>query len=278
MNGEFKPKDQCFLHITDLSIHRSYAVFDYLIFIDKVPIYIEDYLMRFRNSVKLMGLELPFSDSELENIVLELINVNRIDMGGIKFLYTGGYAANGYDAEKPNFIIMHMAYPHVPEKYFKNGIKLILENYVRDFATAKTTDYFYVLSVKNKIKAANAFDILYQKNGIISESSRSNFFIIDQDNRIITTKDEILFGVTRKNLIKAIGHKYEIVERPIYTSELASAKEAFPTSSVKRVIPIIEIDDLKIGDGKPGEISRDLALLLKNQDELYIKEFPNRNK
>lgn len=275
LNGEFLPKDKCFFHISDLSIQRSYAVFDYFLFIEETPLYLEDYLTRFRNSVGMMGLVLPHGDEELRNIVVELIRINGTFEGGIKFIYTGGYAENGYDGEHPNFLIMHMPIPIVDQKYYDQGIKLILQEYVRDFPTAKTTDYFFSLSVKKQIKEANAFDLLYHKNGIISESSRSNFFIIDNENNVCTTEKDILFGVTRKNLIRAIEGKYNVINRPIRVDELPEVKEAFLTSSVKRVIPITQIDDLKIGSGKPGEVTLDLRSLLHEQDMKYIKYFNN---
>ncbi|WP_235295822.1 aminotransferase class IV [Portibacter marinus] len=270
-NGEFVEKDQCYMHVTDLSIQRSYAVFDYFIFIDRVPLYIDDYIQRFKNSVRKMGLQFHLTKEEVKAIVRELIKRNNIDKGGIKFIYTGGYAPNGYDATIPNFLIMHLAYPVIPGVYYKEGIKLLLEEYIRDFPTAKTTDYFFILSLKEKVKRHDAFDVLYHKEGIISESSRSNFFIIDKDGKLCTTNQGILKGITRMKLIESCGEELEVVERTITTEEIPTIKEAFLTSSVKRVIPIRQIGKHTIGNGKPGQETMALRQRLAEFDKNYIQ-------
>jgi D-alanine transaminase/branched-chain amino acid aminotransferase len=271
LNGQFLEKDQCFMHVTDLGIQRSFAVFDYFTFIDQTPFYIDDYLSRFRNSVKKMDLDLPYSNDELKAIVSELISMNGTERGGIKFIYTGGYAPNGYDASEPNFLIMHLEFPVVDAKYYKKGIKLLLEEYIRDFPTAKTTDYFFILSLKKKLKEQEAFDVLYHKDGYISESSRSNFFMIDKDGVVCTTNAGILEGITRKKLIEACEGDIEIVQRPIRVDEIASAKEAFLTSSVKRVIPITQIGQHIIGNGLPGVKTLELRKRLAEFDRVYLE-------
>ncbi len=275
LNGNYIEKEKCFLHVSDLSIQRSFAVFDYFIFIDNVPIYIDDYLARFRNSIKVMNIEFLLNDDEIKDVVIELIRRNGISKGGIKFIFTGGYAENGYDAQIPNFLIMHMPFPTISDIHYENGIYLLLEEFQRDFPTVKTTDYFFVLSIKEKIKKAGAYDVLYHMDGLISESSRSNFFVVDHDNNICTTEKGILMGVTRKNLLKSIEGQYNIIERPIYSSELNNIKEAFLTSSVKRVIPITKIGDYTIGTGKPGDVTKRIMSILSKSDKDYITNFNN---
>jgi len=203
-------------------------------------------------------------------LVMELIEKNGTEKGGVKFIYTGGYASNGYDATEPNFLIMHLDFPVVAQHHYDNGIKLLLEEYIRDFPTAKTTDYFFILSLKNKLKEEEAFDTLFQKDGWISESSRSNFFIIDQRGKLCTTEDGILEGITRKKLIESCEGIEEVEIRPISVEELADAKEAFLTSSVKRVIPIRQIGKQVIGDGKPGHRTLELRARLAAFDQAYL--------
>ncbi len=273
LNGEYVDKDKCFVHVTDLGIQRSFAVFDYFIFIDQVPLYVEDNLVRFRNSISKMNVPLKYTDNELLEIIMKLIDKNATTSGGIKLIFTGGYAANGYDADIPNLILMHLPFPHVPSEYYDKGVKLILEEFERDFPTAKTTDYFFSLSVKEKIKRNNAFDVLYQKEGIITESSRSNFFIVDGDRKIITNDKGILEGITRKHLISVAKDHFEIEFRSLFTSELTNAHEAFMTSSVKRVMPVTQIDENSIGNGKPGPVTKTLMRLLKEKDLNYISSF-----
>ena len=110
-------------------------------------------------------------------------------------------------------------------------------------------------------------------NGLhISEAVRSNFFIIDQEDTIVTTDQDILFGITRKQLLQVAQNFYKIEVRPISLTELYTAKEAFLTSSTKGVLPVVQIDDLVIGGGKPGPITQHLGVLFNNHQAAYVDQ------
>jgi D-alanine transaminase/branched-chain amino acid aminotransferase len=99
------------------------------------------------------------------------------------------------------------------------------------------------------MKEKNADDILYHHNGYISECPRSNFFMITKKNILVTPKEKILNGITRKKVIdlaKKIGIETE--ERDIHLNEITEIKEAFITSSTKRMLPVSKIDDYKLDE------------------------------
>ncbi len=92
---------------------------------------------------------------------------------------------------------------------------------------------------------------------MVSESSRSNFFIVK--NGIISTPDShILMGITRKKILELDGH---VQIRPVSFEETLEADEAFISSTTKILLPVIKIDEHKIGTGKPGPVT--LAMLAK---------------
>ena len=97
------------------------------------------------------------------------------------------------------------------------------------------------------MKEKNADDILYHNNGFVTECPRSNFFIINKENILVTPKENILYGITRKKVIdiaKKLG--IEIQERDIHLNEIENAKVAFITSSTKRMLPVVKIDDIEM--------------------------------
>ena len=93
-----------------------------------------------------------------------------------------------------------------------------------------------------------AFDILYHWSGHVLECPRDNFFIV-KDNTFITAKDDVLHGITR-NVVMDIARKhFAVEERKITVDELDTADGAFMTSTTKSIVPVVEIDDRKIGGG-----------------------------
>ncbi len=105
--------------------------------------------------------------------------------------------------------------------------------------------------------------------GKISELTRSNFFIVDKDNTIITPGDGILKGVNRKHVITLASQHFSVVERDLFMDELATAREAFITGTTKKVMPVYQVDDMFIGKGTRGPVTEELQKLYDN----YLREY-----
>jgi branched-chain amino acid aminotransferase len=104
--------------------------------------------------------------------------------------------------------------------------------------------------------------------------TRSNFFIVDQNDTIITPGDGVLKGINRKHVLISARKKFKVEERDLFMDELSLAKEAFITGTTKKVMPVIQIDDDKIGNGKPGPITLELQKIY----ETYILDYINKQK
>ncbi|OYW78744.1 MAG: hypothetical protein B7Z27_06870 [Sphingobacteriia bacterium 32-37-4] len=155
----------------------------------------------------------------------------------------------------PNLIISQSPFNY-PKQIFENGLKLITHEHQRQLPTIKTIDYLKAIYLQPTIKAAGADDVLYFFNGKVTECPRANFFIVTELNEVLTPKDNILHGVTRKHILNLKG--YTIKEANISLEMLASAREAFISSSTKNILPVTTINRNAIGDGKPGPITRNL--------------------
>lgn len=263
-NGTIAPTDQLAIGVTDLSLLRGYGLFDYFLTYNGRPFQWDWYWQRFQNSAQRMHLPLPLGKEETYAILMDLIERNGGINTAFRFVMTGGYSADSISIEKPNLLILTEAIHPVPPMQYEQGIKVILDEYVREMAEVKSTDYKRVILMAEAIRAAGASDLLYQRGGEISELSRSNFFII-KDDRLITPNRHILYGITRRTVIELAKNDFRIEERPVLLSELYDADEAFTTSSTKKVLPITQIGELTVGDGKVGPKSK---YLLERFDEL----------
>lgn len=267
-NGTIAPTDQLAVGVTDLSLLRGYGLFDYFLTYNGRPFQWDWYWERFQNSAMRMHLPLPINKSETYALLMKLIE-RSVGAGtspdmAFRFVMTGGYSADSISIERPNLLILTESIHPVPPIQYEQGIKVILDEYVREMAEVKSTDYKRVILMAQAIKAAGASDLLYQKGGEISELSRSNFFIVNGD-RLITPSRNILHGITRRTIIHLAQSDFQVEERPVLLSELYDADEAFTTSSTKKVLSITQIGDLTIGDGHVGPKSK---FLLAQFDEL----------
>ncbi|WP_018477649.1 aminotransferase class IV [Pontibacter roseus] len=265
--GGVVPLDQAFLHISDLSIQRGYGVFDFVKVHGNTPLFLDDYLDRFLSSAQQMELQLPLSREELKHTIFLLVQKNGLEVSGLKMILTGGYSDDGFTPVAPNLLITQHPLTLPTQSKVENGIKIITHDYVREIPTAKTINYSMGIRLISQIKAKGAEEVLYHRQGIVSEFPRCNFFIVRQDNTVVTPAENVLPGVTRKRVLEIAGRRYRAEQAKVTLEDIAQAKEAFLTSTTKRVLPIVQVDDTIIGTGKPGDVS--LALL---QDLIALEE------
>jgi D-alanine transaminase/branched-chain amino acid aminotransferase len=140
----------------------------------------------------------------------------------------------------------------------ENGIKLASYEHQRQLPQVKSTDYIMSIWLQEYLKEQQADDLLYYSNGTITESPRSNFFIVSNEDRVITPADQILKGITRKKVIELASSQFTIEERRVTKEEAYSAREAFITSTTKQIIPVVQVDGKTIGDGLPGSVTKKL--------------------
>ena len=130
------------------------------------------------------------------------------------------------------------------KKLFKEGASLITYNHERVFPHAKSLNMLQSYIAYKKAKEAGAYDaLLVNRNGFITEGTRTNFFCID--GKIIYTPPEkdILLGVTRKALLKvAEANGYEIVQKDISLDGVKKYDGAFISSTSTKILPIKIID------------------------------------
>ena len=250
-DGKIIPTQTATIHPMDMGLIRGYGIFDFFRTSGYNPLFLEHYLDRFITSAEKTHLPLPYSRDELRVIITELIEKNDLLNGGLRMVLSGGVSENHFSPAEGKLFIFAEALSMPSEEKYLQGIKLLTLEYVRPIADIKTTNYTLPVWHSVNWKRLNAEDVLYHWNGLVSESSRSNFFIVK--NGVLHTPDQhILMGITRKQILKIAGN---VVIRPISLEEVWEAEEAFITSTTKVLLPVTQIDERKIGNGKPGPIT-----------------------
>ena len=260
VNGAIVPSEKAVLPLADLATLRGYGIFDYFLFKNQQPLFIEDYLDRFFNSAQLMHLELPLSKVELEAAIQQLIVKNDLPNGSIRLLLTGGCAPDGYTPTEPNLAIMQ--YPEAvsnPELYQK-GIKLLLASFKREIPAVKTINYLNGIRMIPELKKKGALEPLYYCDGHLLETVRSNVFVVNPSGTLMTPNVDILMGITRKKVIEASKELgIQVQQGPVTLEDLKDASEVFITGSNKKVMPVTQVDEQIFNQGIPGPIYQALA-------------------
>jgi branched-chain amino acid aminotransferase len=153
----------------------------------------------------------------------------------------------------------------LPAEVYENGVRVETTSIQRIDPRAKSTTFISVSNAeRNHIAQAGIFEALLVKDGKILEGMTSNFFYILRAERaqrgiLYTAQKNILLGVTRAMLIRAArGRGVEVRYRALELSQLRTVKEAFITSSSRGVVPVIQIDDVRVGQGRVGRVTKEL--------------------
>ncbi|PKV75225.1 aminotransferase class IV [Pontibacter ramchanderi] len=268
--GLIVPLSEATLHISDLSVQRGYGVFDFVKVQQGFPLFLDDYLDRFFQSAQLMHLSMPLTREEIKQVIDELIARNQLPEAGLKMILTGGYSEDGFTPMNPNLLITQLPLTLPSEEKVAKGIPIMTHDYVREMPEVKTINYSMGIRLLHEQKANGTEEVLYVKNGLVSEFPRCNFFMVTHDNTIVTPANNILRGITRKNVLSLAGRRYKAEVRDIRLEEILQAKECFLTSTTKRILPIVRVDGVLVGTGKPGEVSLQLLQDLMELEDSQI--------
>ena len=269
VNGQLLPAAQAHLHVSDLGLLRGYAVFDYFRVLGFTPLFIEDYLARFERSARCLNLELPVKLAALQRQVDNLVRANSVPDAGVQLLLTGGYTPDGFTPTEPNLLVLERPLNPLEPALYERGAKLITHEYRRDIPEAKTTNYAVAIQLLPRQRAAGAVDVLYHRDGVVTETARSNVFIV-RDGVVMTPRENILPGVTRKQVLELARRHYETLETKVGLQDVLSAEEVFITSTLKGVLPIVSVEGRPIGNGEPGVVARHLGKLFEAHVEAYL--------
>jgi len=267
MDGKIIEEKNACLSLYDLGVLRGYGVFDFMCTTDNKPFLIHEHWLRLNKSARALGLTVPITQQEYTQVINKLITKNPYKNPAIRSVLTAGVSENGITlSDKPTFyILIHDITKLLPPKeLYEKGAKLITHEFTRDNYASKTTNYIEAIKKQKEKNRRNATEILYTAKNSILECTTANIFIV-KNGKLLTPKDRILSGITRKFVIKlAKKNNIPVSEQRVTKKQLTNADEVFITGSAKNILPITKIDTIKISAGKPGPITQKISELYSN--------------
>jgi len=228
------------------------------------------HLARLQRSLGELRTDMPMSPAALGRVMREIIRRNRV-RDGMVFLQVGrGKGKGGREFLFPDppsrstlVCWARSLDPAAAEKRAKTGIGV---KTVADTRWArcdiKTVMLLAACLAKEEAKAEGSHEAWFvDTDGHVTEGASSNAWILDSQGRLVTRQADrgILRGVTRTTLLDVLSREgLELREAPFTVAEAQAAREAFVSSATTIVLPVVRIDGVAIGDGKPGPVSRRL--------------------
>ncbi|MBY5959748.1 aminotransferase class IV [Membranicola marinus] len=273
LNNEYKKTSEPLLKVNDLGLLRGYGVFDFFPIQGNHPVFFNDYWNRFRNSALQMRLPFEWEYDPFMTRLYELMDKNNRADGYCRLLLTGGYTNTGFLPDGPaNFLVITQGpVPYIEENYTR-GIKLITMQYTREHPHIKSINYMTVLLERDRIRNEDATDVLYLSEANITESSRSNFFIIDEKGILKTPQHDILGGITRSKVLELAQDFMEVEVTDLTLEDVKKARSAFITSTTKGIMPVTKIDDFSINESQISPVIHQLQKALKDLVNQHLDE------
>jgi len=227
---------------------------------------LDEHVKRFRKSGQFYNISLNYSDKVISDAIIGICKKNNIKKSCYirPFYFVGDYGINLHVTEKAPTNVAIFTFPF-GDLFNKNGITAGIVSW-RKFSDASTPtqakmggNYLNSIIATQEAKR-NGFDeaILLDHNGNVSEAPGENIFVV-RDGQLLTPSlaSSALEGITRDAVIKiAKDLDIDFIERDIARSELTISDEIFLTGTAAEIIPIISMDSKKIGNGKPGDITK----------------------
>lgn len=268
VNGNILPAAEASISIKDLGLLRGYAVFDYLRIYNHRPFRLQDHVARLLASCGEMRLPVTLGQADFAGIISKLHARTPEPHTAIRIVVTGGVGADSMTIGNPTVIVAEEQAPVYPERMYHQGMTLITHQYKREAAATKSTNYLTALRLQPDMKGSGADDVLFCENNQVLELTRNNFFCFTGDE-LITPKDNILHGVTRKVIMELAAERFKVFERDVTLTEVLEADEAFLCGTGKKVMPVVRIDGKTIGDGMKGEKT---SWVMARYDEVVLRE------
>lgn len=270
VNGVYVAAEEAKISPFDRGFLFSDSVYEVTAVYDGRPIDMERHLDRLERSLKELKFGTLPDRKELAQVHRKLIADNGISEG---FVYTqvsrGAYGGRDFIApDKPRLTVFLFAdsKPLLDVPAARDGIKVVSLPDIRwGRRDIKATGLLAPVLAKTEAKARGADDVwLVGGDGLVTEAGSANAWIVTKQGEVVTRalSHAILPGITRHALFDALSQQgMKIVERSFSVEEAQSATEAFNTSAVALVAPIVELDGMPIGLGSPGPVTRKIQRL-----------------
>ena len=272
LDGKMVPWEAAQVHVLTHTLHYGLGVFEgircYELDSGGSAIFrLKAHVDRLFDSAHILMMEMPFDREKIIQACKSVIRDNKLKHGYIRPIAFLGDGEMGLAASNTTRVAV-AAWPwgtYLGDEGGKNGIRAKISSFTRHHVNAtlnkaKTCATYVnsILAKREAIKGGYEEAILLDTEGYVAEATGENIFMV-KEGRVKTTPSgaSILNGITAASVRKVLSDlKIAVTEEKFTRDELYLADEVFLTGTAAEITPIREIDDRKIGVGKPGPVTK----------------------
>jgi branched-chain amino acid aminotransferase len=271
LNGKLVDEKDAVVSVFDHGLLYGDGIFEGTRVYDGNIAFLSEHMDRLLDSAKVIALDIGMSKDELIAATVETCKANGITNGYLRHVVTRGVGSlglNPYQCKKAQVIIIAADIQLYTVDLYEKGMRIITAGTIRNMAEAvnpRVKSLNYLNNIMAKIEAINAGVmecLMLNSQGFIAEASGDNVFVI-KGNKLMTPPTWCggLEGITRdKVMVLAREMGMDVSETVLTRYELWTADEVFLTGTAAEVIAVVDLDKRVIGTGKPGQITKKLAL------------------
>jgi len=268
VNGAYLPLADARVSVLDRGLQFADSIYEVWAIRGGRMFDAEAHMARLRRSLSELRINFTMSDAALYAVLRETQRRNRVTYGIVYVQISRGAAPRDHvfpaASVRPTIIVIAKNLDRAAiAKRAAQGIKVITLPETRwARCDIKSVNLLPNVLARQQAKEKGAFEAWFvDESGFVTEGTSSNAFIVDSQGRIRTTalSNQILHGVTRAALIHiARERQMKLVEEPFTVEEAKAAREAFISAASNPAVPVVGIDNVPVGDGRPGPIAQAL--------------------
>ncbi len=259
LNGRVVASARARISVFDRGLWYGDGLFETLRAYQGRPFGLDEHLARLRSSASFLDIRMPSPPWRLH--IAALLKRNRLVRtdAWVRITLTRGPAAPGLlppPHSRPTVLIASGPIDATIPRAQRYGARVTLLPFARHgfLAEHKVLDYLPAVLGKTIAARHKSFEGLFvDADGSIAEGTTSNIFVWRRNQLLTPPAAGVLPGLTRRLVLEAaVAEGWRVSERPLNTHDLLAADEAFITSSLVEVVPVIRVDRQRIGNGRPG--------------------------
>ena len=273
-NGRFIPWNEARIHVLSHVVHYASSVFEgircYRTRGGSAVFRLREHMTRLSHSARIYRMEVPYTQQELEDAVLETIRINEMEECYIRPVILRGYGSMGVDPTPCPLECFIAVWPwgaYLGSEALESGVDVMVSTWNRP---AQNTLPTHAKSAANYMNAqlikmeamvnGYAEAIALDSRGYVSEGSGENVFLVQ--NGVLWTPSldsSVLPGITRDTVMQlATELGYPIEEKRIPRETLYTADEIFFSGTAVEITPVRSVDRIAVGTGRRGPVTRAL--------------------
>ncbi|HVM45067.1 MAG TPA: branched-chain-amino-acid transaminase [Candidatus Thermoplasmatota archaeon] len=268
LNGRFVPEAEAKISVYDHGFLYGDGVFEGIRAYNGRVFRLREHVERLYESAKAIALEIPMTQDEMHDLILESCRVNDLRDAYIRPIIARGVGDLGLDPRKckqATVVVLARQFGALYGDKYEKGLKLCTVSARRNSPNSlspniKSLNYLNNILARLEVNAQGCDEgIMLDMQGFVSEATADNIFLVKRGVVITPPTYNSLKGITRQAVIDIARESgYEVQEVPITMFDVYNADELFITGTAAEIAPCVVADNRTIGDGRPGPVTKHL--------------------